>query len=155
MVSLLDIALTAVVVEIDGAKIDVPGISAAGIVSLLQRFPELRDQLSGGRLNVTALSPQIMAAIIAAGCGNPGDEKAEQCAAQFSLQAQVDLLDAILRRTLPKGVGPFVASINRLMAGLSDPVELAKAKLEQMKASPKASKPLSDGAGIRHEMSGP
>jgi hypothetical protein len=55
-----------------------------------------------------------VAAIIAAGCGYPGDDKAESVAANVSVDAQVDLLAAILRLTLPKGVGPFVEKLTAL-----------------------------------------
>ena len=43
-----------------------------------------------------------VAAIIAAGCGYPGDNAAETVAGNLSLDIQADLLAAILRLTLPK-----------------------------------------------------
>jgi hypothetical protein len=46
----------------------------------------------------------------AVACGYPGDETAETVAGKLSLDAQADLLAAVLRLTLPKGVGPFVES---------------------------------------------
>jgi hypothetical protein len=55
-----------------------------------------------------------VAAIIAAGCGYPADDKAESVAAKLSLDAQADLLTVILRLTLPKGVGPFVEKLTAL-----------------------------------------
>jgi hypothetical protein len=41
--------------------------------------------------------------------GAPGQERAEAVADNLSINVQADLLAAILRLTLPKGIGPFVA----------------------------------------------
>ena len=60
------------------------------------------------------MSGDAVAAIIAAGCGYPADDKAESVAARLSLDAQADLLAVILRLTLPKGVGPFVEKLTAL-----------------------------------------
>ena len=61
-----------------------------------------------------AMGGDAVAAVIAAGCGYPGDDKAENVAANLPLDAQADLLAAILRLTLPKGVGPFVETLSAL-----------------------------------------
>ncbi len=146
MVGLLDIAPVVDTVEVNGEQVSVPGISVHGIVSLLQRHPVLQDAMSKGitAQNLMATGPDAVAAIIAAGCGNPGNEQVEQIAKTLNMQAQIDLLVAIIRRTMPKGPVPFAESLNRLMATFNDPVDLIQSKIEQMKASPKTSKPLSD-----------
>ena len=46
-----------------------------------------------------AMGGDAVAAIIAAGCGYPGDETAETVAGKLSLDAQAELLAAILRWT--------------------------------------------------------
>jgi hypothetical protein len=61
-----------------------------------------------------AMGGEAVAAVIAAGCGYPGDETAETVADKLSLDAQADLLAAILRLTLPKGVGPFLEKLTAL-----------------------------------------
>ena len=156
MVGLLDIASIADTVEVNGQQVTVTGVSVEGIASLLRRYPILHDVLSKGISveNLMSSGPDVVAAIIAAGCGQPGNEQAEQIVKLMDLQTQIDLLAATLRRTMPKGVGPFLESLNRLMTMFSDPIDLMKAKIEQMKASPKPSKPSSDTV-TPHAMSGP
>ncbi len=156
MVGLLDIAPVVDTVEINGEQVSVPGISVEGIASLLRRYPILHDVMSKGISveNLMAAGPDVVAAMIAAGCGQPGNEQAEQIVKLLNVQAQIDLLAAILRRTMPKGVGPFLESINRLMTMFSDPVDLVQAKIEQLKASQKPSKPSSDGVVTPLKMSG-
>ncbi len=146
MVSLLDIAPVVDTAEVNGEQVTITGISVEGIASLLRRYPILYDVLSKGISveNLMTAGPDVVAAIIAAGNGNPGNERVEQVAKLLNLQAQIDLLAAILRRTMPKGIGPFLESLNRLMTMFSDPIDLMKAKIEQMKTSPKTSKPSSD-----------
>jgi hypothetical protein len=61
-----------------------------------------------------AMGGDAVSAVIAAGCGYPGDEKAEAVAGKLSLDAQADLLASILRLTLPKGIGPFVEKLTAL-----------------------------------------
>ena len=63
-----------------------------------------------------------VAAIIAAGCGYPGDNTAETIAGSLSLDIQADFLAAILRLTLPNGVGPFVEKLTALgsLLGVND-----------------------------------
>jgi hypothetical protein len=69
-----------------------------------------------------AIGGDAVAAIIAAGCGSPGDNAAETVAGSLSLGIQADLLAAILRLTLPKGVGPFVEKLTALrgLLGVDD-----------------------------------
>ncbi len=146
MVGLLDIAPVVDTVDVNGSPVNVPGVSLEAIVSLLRRYPVLYDIPSKGITieNVMATGPDVVAAVIAAGCGQHGNSEAEQIAKMLNLQAQIDLLAGIFRRTMPKGVGPFIESLNRLMAMFTDPVELMQAKIEQMKSSPKPSRPLSE-----------
>jgi hypothetical protein len=117
MASLLDIAPRTESIEVQGAPVAVHGISAKGVAHLLGRFPELRKLMSGQEVEtdeLMAMGGDAVAAIIAAGCGYPGDEKAEEVAGRLAIDAQADLLAAILRLTLPSGVGPFVEKLTAL-----------------------------------------
>lgn len=126
MVGLVDIAPVREAVDVGGQQIEVCGVSAKGIAYLLGRFPELRMRMSGREVSteqMMAMGGDAVAAIIAAGCGYPGDEKAEAIAGQLSVEAQADLLVPILKLTMPKGVGPFVERLEALgsVLGADDP----------------------------------
>ncbi len=117
MAGLIDIAAVTEKVTVAGTEIEVPGISAAGVASLLVRFPELRKAMSGLEVSTKELlkmGPAALAAILAAGTGAPGDEAAEAAAAKLPVGPQTDLLAAILRVTLPGGLGPFVEKLDGL-----------------------------------------
>lgn len=119
MPGLLDLVPSVESVTLCNQKIPVSGVTLAGIALLIARFPELRDLLSGKSLDANALIarvPDAVAAIIAAGIGFAGDEKQEAVAAALPMGAQVDLIEAIIRATLPGGAGPFVAKLQAFMA---------------------------------------
>lgn len=140
MVGLLDIAPAVKSVTVRGNMVPVPGVSAAGIANLLGRFPELRRMFTGNEVKVDALQAiggALVAAIIAAGTGTPGDEKAEAIAASLSVDEQADLLEAILLATMPGGVGPFVQKLERI-GGILNRDTVPKPKGQDTK-SPKAS----------------
>jgi hypothetical protein len=130
MVGLIDIAPTTEMVEVQDASVSVHGISAKGVARLLGRFPELRKLMSGQEVEteeLMAMGGDAVAAIIAAGCGYPGDEKAEAVAGKLAIDAQADLLAAIVRLTLPAGLGPFVEKLTAL-GGILDTVPSATAQ---------------------------
>jgi hypothetical protein len=127
MATLLDIAPLIKTIQIRGVDLPVRGITAQGVVYLLNRFPALRMMLTGKTdafAGMTVLSfieamPEVVDTVIACGMGfngtNPDDQKkAEEIAASFSLDEQVESITAIMEVTLPRGVGPFVDMINRL-----------------------------------------
>jgi hypothetical protein len=117
MVGLIDMAPGTDTVEVRGTSVAVHGVSASGLALLLSRFPDLRKLMTGLEVETAqlmAIGGEAVAAIIAAGCGYAGDEKAEVVASKLSLDAQADFLGAILRLTLPKGLGPFVAKLTAL-----------------------------------------
>ncbi|RWF44297.1 MAG: hypothetical protein EOS65_02665 [Mesorhizobium sp.] len=119
MVGLLDIAPLTETVPVGGAQIEVFGVSAKGVVSLLARFPEVRMLMNGKEVGVDRLMQMggdAIAAVIAAGVGLPGDEEQEQIAARLPIEAQADLLAAIIKVTLPNGIGPFVEKLTALGA---------------------------------------
>jgi hypothetical protein len=141
MVGLVDIAPGTETVGVLGAAVEVHGVSASGLALLLSRFPDLRKLMTGMEVDtpqLLAIGGEAVAAIIAAGCGYPGDEKAEAVAAKLSLDSQADFLTAILRLTLPRGIGPFVGKLTAL-SGLLD-VD-ARSDTAQGTTSPKPSTP--------------
>lgn len=144
MVGLLDIAPPCEKVKINGNEVEVVGLSGVAIANLLARFPDIMKLIDEGSMSVDTaigMGGEIVAAIIAAGCGYPGDKRAEELAAKYSLNYQVDFLEAIKRATFPNGLGPFVQKFARLAEGLDQPEgEVIKLRLKQ---SPEESKNLS------------
>lgn len=120
MPGLLDIAnLPPTVTVSGGAAVEVTGVSVKGIAVLLNRFPAFREIFTGRVPELSAemlidLIPDAIAAIIAAGTGTPGDQRAEEIAARLSATDQIELVRVILSQTMPKGVGPFVESLTAL-----------------------------------------
>ena len=91
MVGLIDIAPGVETVGVQGALVEVHGVSANGLALLLGRFPDLRKLMTGLEVEtgqLMAIGGEAVAAIIAAGCGYPGDEKAEAVASKLSLDAE-------------------------------------------------------------------
>lgn len=128
MVGLLDIVPAVETVTIGGQAVEVRGVSATGVANLLGRFAEIRALLAGRIMDadkLLATGGPVVAAIIAAGCGYPGNPEAEQLAERLPISDQADLLAAILRLTLPQGVGPFVEKLSG-MGGLLGVADLAK-----------------------------
>lgn len=117
MVGLVDIAPITSSVAIRGQDITITGVSARGIASLLARFPELRALMTGREValdELLKLGGDVIAAIIAAGTGAPGDAQAEAAAENLTLEEQADLLAAIVELTMPRGLGPLVERLSRL-----------------------------------------
>ena len=138
MVGLIDIAPHVEIVDAQGTPVAVHGISAKGVAHLLGRLPELRKLISRQEVEASqlmAMGGDAVAAIIAAGCGYPGDEKAETVAGMLAIDAQADLLSAIIRLTLPAGLGPFVEKLTAL-GGILDAAPSATAPVSR---SPKPS----------------
>jgi hypothetical protein len=121
MPGLVDIAQSVKTVPVAGIAVTVPGVSVKGIAVLLAKHTVLRELFSGKAADITpetfmALAPEVLAGIIAAGTGAPGDEDAERIAANLSLDDQLVLVEAIIEATMPRGVAPFVEGLTALMA---------------------------------------
>ncbi|MEA5159971.1 hypothetical protein U5903_04205 [Cereibacter johrii] len=104
--SLLDLAGVGRTVTVRGTPVTVTGISARGLAALFSRFPDLVGAVTGGGLDLTSLvttGPDVAAAVLAAGTGHPGDERAEAVAASLSLSDQLALLEGIAHETFGGG----------------------------------------------------
>jgi hypothetical protein len=117
--SLLDIGPVSEKVQVGDKLLDVYGVSVKGVFALFARFPEIQQWFKGGRINqeqLIAEAPDTLAAIIAAGCGEPGNGAAEETAGRLPVDTQLDILEAIGRLTFKNGFGPFVKRIVALAA---------------------------------------
>ena len=117
MVGLVDIAPVTSTILVRGQDITITGVSARGIALLLARFPELRAVMTGREValdDLLKLGGDVIAAIIAAGTGSPGDDDAERAADNLTLEEQADLLASIVELTMPRGLGPLVERLSRL-----------------------------------------
>jgi hypothetical protein len=125
MPGLKDVAKSFRSVTVRGTEIEVPGIGSEAIAYLFHRFPVVREMMGGRDVSLTAeaiskLAPEAVAAIIAAGTGNINDPEAEAIAAKLPLEAQLDLLEAIIGETMPSGPGPFMEKATRILGKLGD-----------------------------------
>jgi len=115
MPSLTDVIPTGVQVHVGGIEVEVYGLTGRGIAHLLGRFPEVRKALSGQGADVSdliAMGPDCVAAIIACGMRKIGDAAEEAAAIDLTLGDQIDLLSAIIKQTLTKGVAPFLQMLS-------------------------------------------
>lgn len=124
MPGLLDIAQSTKTVLVGDKPIPVYGVSAKGIASLLERFPDFRKLFVGQSIDfspetIVQIVPNAIAAIIAAGIGFPGDADQEREAERLPAGIQADLLHAILAATMPTGAGPFAEKLAALAATVS------------------------------------
>lgn len=134
--------------EVSG--VTVTGVSAQGIGYLLARYPELAKVMTGQPVTAKQLwdiAPHAIAAIIATGCGVVPDgtdecvklqKDSEAKAAVLPAGLQMQFLDAIIRLTMPGGVGPFVAAVERITQFAADVSTSAAGTKSQSPSSPSA-----------------
>lgn len=124
MPSLVDIARQSK--EVHG--LHVRAASGATIADVLAHYPEIRKVMTGVEVTadqLIAIAPGAVAEIIAASCMPIDDmldpeKKKENIAAAgvLGVGLQVDLLDAIIKMSIPSGIGPFVEKLEGISAGL-------------------------------------
>lgn len=120
MASLLDLAPSARTVTVRGVAVEVAGVTARGLAVVLRKHPQLIEALKGGGISVESLAemgPAVVASVIAAGTGNPGDAKAEAVAESLSISDQLLLVEAIVSETFPDGPENFMKSLERVTGG--------------------------------------
>jgi hypothetical protein len=124
MVGFLDIAPSTKQVMVGGEAVDVYGVTLKGAVALVRNYPKFMGIFLGGGVTSEALfasGPDLVAAVIAAGLGYSGKKSlaAAEKADQLPLQAQFDLLEAIIEVTMPDGPGPFVKRLTGLLNSMA------------------------------------
>jgi hypothetical protein len=127
MVSLVDIADLSKIVPIRGQDIAVTGVSAEGLAHLINEFPEVRSLMAGRGVDLSlegilSLAPKVLAAIIAAGTGSPGDKAVEAKAGSLGVGEQAELILAILEVTFPQGIQSFAQRLEAF--GISLPARV-------------------------------
>jgi hypothetical protein len=133
MTGLLSIAPSTEVVTINGTALPVPGVSSKGLAYLLGKFPALRLAMAGRQVTAgdwQALGGDMVAAIIAAGIGYPGDPDQEEAAANLPAGIQLDLLEKIIKVTMPEGPIPFIERATAMLGDVvpSDTVPATKSR---------------------------
>ncbi len=134
-------------------KIRVKGISAKGALYLMLRYPDMQLWLSGRSLAVNDVmmqTPDVIAAIIAAGTGNPGEAEAEDIANSLPIEVQTDIVEAVYRQTFRSGFGPFVKRVLALYANAVASSSPSPGKAPAMK-SPQESQPSLEPATTASE----
>ena len=142
MAGLVDIVPAIETVEVRGQQLEVTGLTVEGIGSLLMRFPELRKMFETRSLDVEALlksSDKLIAAVIAAGTGSAANRAAEKAANGLSLGEKAEVVAAIIRVTMPKGVGPFVRLMDAVGMDNVGPSATASATTSPSAPSPSSS----------------
>jgi hypothetical protein len=141
MADLLDIAPATAVESVklsDGQRVKVHRLHVNEIATLVQRFPSAVVMLTTGQdvlMQFLSGDGEAAAAVIAAGGGHIGDDKAEQIAKGLMAEDQLKLLKAIFWLTFPNGIGALVEAIGNLAngPGSDKPVKV------RLKTSPSAS----------------
>jgi hypothetical protein len=121
MAGLVDIVLPKKTIELYGVKVPITGIDMDGLGALWERFPQLSDIAASGNIgpkSILALGADVTAAFIAAGTGAAGDEAAEAVAREMPIGDKIELIAAILERSMPRGAVPFVESYVAILASL-------------------------------------
>jgi len=120
MVSLIDIVDVKHTVTIRGKEIEVEGINAEKLGTLIAAYPDLRLAFAGKGVDlkpedIVTMGPLIVASVIAWGTGAaPTDKAAEDAAAKLTIGEQITLLTKIFEVTFPDGFGPFVEKLRSL-----------------------------------------
>lgn len=117
MTDLLELKKRKATVDIDGQKIDIVGLSLRQITDLIDRFEKLDGLANKSIMEVVkSAGADAAGAIIAAGVGKAADEKYQKFAAnEIDFGPQVEIIDAILKLSVPKGDGPLATALSELI----------------------------------------
>lgn len=123
MPSIMDIGPLSDTVSLRGTKFDVRGVGADTLILLLKMFPDLHRAI-GQREEMTVedfykFGPDVVAAIIAVGCGMPATNDSIDSVKSLGLTVgeQMIALKSILSMTFPQGFGPFVNALTEVVDG--------------------------------------
>jgi len=125
MVGLLDIAPSNRSVKTSLGDVSVPGLSLNAIVCIIKRHPQLLEifqskEISIGYEKILDLGLDVAASFLAAGLGYAGDEKAEERCKNLRPEDAIDLAEAILEESFPKGPKNFFEKVTKAMEKLSE-----------------------------------
>ena len=122
MVSLIDIAPSRATVLIRGQDVEINGLSAEHIASILFTFPELRKLMTQDAVDREVVGslitrmPEAVALIIAVGSGgSPDDEKMLAAAGNLTVGEQYIFLEAIVKETFPQTLKSFLDGVAALV----------------------------------------
>lgn len=122
MVSLVDIGPAKGTVPIRGQNIDVVGLTARDIITLFNRFPELRRVVTGKAdaeimQILFAELPHVLATIVAACMGEgKAEDKAEvEAAERLTMGEQWLIIKATMELTFPQSVTNFIDDLLALV----------------------------------------
>lgn len=121
LASLADLAGVGRDVIVRGHTVTVTGVSARGLAVLFRRFPDLIGAVTGAGLSVSALAemgPDVLAAVIAAGTGSPGDQTAEAVADRLAMSDQLALIEAIMTESFGGDPAGFMKRLESLAVGV-------------------------------------
>jgi hypothetical protein len=118
MVSLVDIVPQKRTVETAAGVLELRGLGLRQIADLLLRFPSLRNVFTEGAPaldteTLLILAPDAIAAIVAEAAGQPDAADAIADGA-LSVDEVAECLIIVRDLTMPQGVAPFLARIERL-----------------------------------------
>lgn len=148
MPGLRDIAPLKEHIRIRGDDLDIVGLNLASIAYLWGRFPQIAAIAGRGELSAVSiinLGADVVAAIIAAGTGAPGDEETELAAKQLTIDEELEIIAAILKVSMGRGGGPFGETLLQIAKalGMTAPTDQSALKGGRSKTSTKSPEPLS------------
>lgn len=148
MAGLIDITPAVETIDVRGHSVEVSGLSVEAIGNLFLRFPRFRQMVETNKWDtqsILKMSDEAIHAVIAASCNGAFNEKT---ASYLTLSEKAELIGAIFKITMPKGVGPFVELMQAfgLLASGASNTALAT-------TSPLPSKNSSEQAAIRRQKS--
>lgn len=114
MAGLADLTVATETVHIQGEDFDVHGLNMGSIGKLLQRFPEFGKLAANGKLDpvsLMSLGPEFFCAFLAAGLDRNWTVEVEQVIALLSIDEQMQIFSAVLKLSMPRGIGPFVKTV--------------------------------------------
>lgn len=132
MKRLMDIAPVGAVkisVPVGDDEIEINRIGAKRLTSLLARYPEIGELMTGksvAPMRLIEISADAAAAVIASGCGYHEDPAAEAFAAELGLEDQINLVVAIATATFPP-VGPVIEQLKARVAVFLEELQKAEA----------------------------
>jgi hypothetical protein len=127
MVSLVDIGPLTEKVPYRGHDIEVSGISADYVFTLLRDLPEARLAFAGKELSGDVVqtlinsAPRLCASIIAASIGHPGDEKEIDQAQRMSAGETALFMQPIIKMTFPQGLRVFIDGLTATVDAAGGP----------------------------------